>query len=225
MNRPSRARPTCSSCAGRSEHINQHQQDGPSLAVEVQRSTEQATVVRLSVARADTAQLEVVAQELYRQREQLRAEPERQQESFLRVDYPLAKDFNQELAYTLQGLSAEQIRDIARREESQRESERQQRLAQAQRLAQEQRALERQAQRERENSPEAQQQQQRDDRRFNQAGLGARNGGGRAAHPLLPQRAGSGRAHRPVRARPRCRAGAAQGLHPRQPPTRRPQSR
>ncbi|MCB2380333.1 toprim domain-containing protein [Hymenobacter sp. BT635] len=157
----------------RVEHINQTQQDGPSLAVEVQRSTEQATIVRLTVARADTAQLEVVAQELYRQREQLRAEAERQQESFLRVDYPLAKDFNQELAYTSQGLSAEQIREAAQREESQRESERQQRLAEALRQEREQRELERQAKRERESSPEEQQEREQNDKRFNQAVLAA----------------------------------------------------
>ena len=157
----------------RVEYINQTQQDGPSLGVEVQRSTEQATIVRLTVARADTAQLEVVAQELYRQREQLRAETERQQEAFLRVDYPLAKDFNKELEYTRQGLSAEQIRAAAQREEQQRESERQQRLAEVQRQEREQRAVERQAQRERENSPEAQQERERNDKRFNQAVLGA----------------------------------------------------
>jgi hypothetical protein len=157
----------------RVEQINQTQQDGPSLAVEVQRSTEQATIVRLTVARADTAQLEVVAQELYRQREQLRSEAERQQESFLRVDYPLAKDFNKELEYTNQGLSAEQIRAAAQREEQQRETERQQRLAEAQRQEREQRALERQAPRERENTPEAQQERQQADKRFSQAVLGA----------------------------------------------------
>ncbi|GAA4389285.1 toprim domain-containing protein [Hymenobacter koreensis] len=155
----------------RVERINQTQQDGPSLAVEVQRSTEQATIVRLTVARADTAQLEVVAQELYRQREQLRSEAERQQEAFLRVDYPLAKDFNKELEYTNQGLSAEQIRAAAQREEQQRESERQQRLAEAQRQVRAQRALQRQAQRERENSPEAQQEREQDDKRFHQAVL------------------------------------------------------
>ncbi|RAK62445.1 toprim domain-containing protein [Hymenobacter edaphi] len=157
----------------RVERINQTQQDGPSLAVEVQRSTEQATIVRLTVARADTAQLEVVAQELYRQREQLRPEAERQQEGFLRVDYPLAKDFNKELEYTNQGLGAEQIRAAAQREEQQRESERQQRLAEAQHQEREQRALEREAQRQRESSPEAQQERARDDKRFNQAVLGA----------------------------------------------------
>ncbi|WP_170170473.1 toprim domain-containing protein [Hymenobacter perfusus] len=157
----------------RVEHINRTQQDGPSLAVEIQRSTEQATIVRLTVARADTAQLEVVAQELYRQREQLRPEAERQQESFLRVDYPLAKDFNKELEYTNQGLSAEQIRAAAQREEQQRESERQQRLAEAQRLEREQRALEREAQRQRENTPEAQAEQERNDQRLNQAVLAA----------------------------------------------------
>jgi hypothetical protein len=157
----------------RVEKINQTQQDGPSLAVEVQRSTEQATIVRLTVARADTAQLEVVAQELYRQREQLRAEPGRQQEAFLRVDYPLAKDFNKELEYTNQGLSAEQIRAAAQREEQQRETERQQRLAETQRQEREQRALEREAQRQRENTPEAQAEREQDDKRFTQAVLGA----------------------------------------------------
>ncbi|RYU84849.1 toprim domain-containing protein [Hymenobacter persicinus] len=156
----------------RVEKINQTQQDGPSLAVEVQRSTEQATIVRLTVARADTAQLEVVAQELYRQREQLRPAAERQQEAFLRVDYPLAKDFNKELEYTAQGLSAEQIRAAAQREEQQQESERQQRLAEAQRQEREQREAERQARREQESSPEAQQGREQDDTHF-QTVLGA----------------------------------------------------
>ncbi|UYZ61276.1 toprim domain-containing protein [Hymenobacter latericus] len=157
----------------RVEQINQTQQDGPTLSVEVQRSTEQATIVRLTVARADTAQLEVVAQELYRQREQLRPEAERQQESFLRVDYPLAKDFNKELEYTSRGLSAEQIRAEAQREEQQRESERQQRLAEAQRQEREQRALERQAQRERESTAAGQQERAQDDKRFTQTVLEA----------------------------------------------------
>lgn len=152
--------------------MNSTQENGPALAVEVQRSTDRATIVRLTVARADTAQLEVIAQELYRQREQLRPEPERQRESFLRVDYPLAKDFNQELAYTQQGLSAEQIRAEALREEQQRESERQQRLAETQRQQREQRAQERQ-QAQREASPEAQRERQADDRRFSQAVVSA----------------------------------------------------
>jgi hypothetical protein len=154
-------------------HINQTQQDGPSLAIDIQRSTGQATIVRLTVARADTAQLEVVTQELYRQREQLRPEAERQQEAFLRVDYPLAKDFNKELEYTSQGLNAEQIRAAALREEQQLETERQQRLAETQRLEREQRALEREAQRVREDSPEIQQEREQADKRFSQAVLGA----------------------------------------------------
>ncbi|MBC6609056.1 toprim domain-containing protein [Hymenobacter sp. BT188] len=162
--------------------INSTQEAGPSLAVEVQRSTEQATIVRLTVARADTAQLEVVAQELYRQREQLRPAAERQQAAFLRVDYPLAKDFNKELEYTSQGLSAEQIRLAAQREEQQRETERQQRLAEAQRQEREQRALEREAQRERENHPLAQAARERDDQRFNQ------NVGGTAVEAEQPTR-------------------------------------
>ena len=154
--------------------MNSTQESGPALAVEVQRSTDRATIVRLTVARADTAQLEVIAQELYRQREQLRPEPERQQQSFLRVDYPLAKDFNQELAYTRQGLTAEQIRAEAQREEQQRESERQQRLANTQRQQREQREQERQqAQAQREASPEAQRARQEDDRQFTQAVVGA----------------------------------------------------
>lgn len=154
--------------------MNSTQENGSALAVEVQRSTDTATIVRLTVARADTAQLEVIAQELYRQREQLRPEPERQQQSFLRVDYPLAKDFNQELAYTRQGLTAEQIRAEAQREEQQRESERQQRLADTQRQQREQREQERQqAQAQREASPEAQRARQENDRQFTQAVVGA----------------------------------------------------
>jgi len=153
--------------------INSTQEAGPTLIAEVARSTDQQTVVRMSVARADVMQLEVVAQELYRDRELMRPAQERTPGLFLRVDYPLAKDFNKELEYTNQGLSAEQIRAAAQREEQQRESERQQRLAEAQRQEREQRAVERQAQRERENSPEAQQERERDDKRFNQAVLGA----------------------------------------------------
>ena len=154
--------------------MNSTQENGPALAVEVQRSTDTATIVRLTVARADTAQLEVITQELYRQREQLRPEAERQQQSFLRVDYPLAKDFNQELEYTRQGLTAEQIRAEAQREEQQRESERQQRLAETQRQQREQREQERpQAQAQREASPEAQRARQEDDRQFTPAVVGA----------------------------------------------------
>ncbi|GAA4493053.1 hypothetical protein GCM10023172_01090 [Hymenobacter ginsengisoli] len=152
--------------------MNSTQENGPALAVEVQRSTDRATIVRLTVARADTAQLEVIAQELYRQREQLRPEPERQQQSFLRVDYPLAKDFNRELDYTRQGLSAEQIRAAAQREEQQRESERQQRLADAQRQQRELREQERQqAQAQHEASPDARRQE--DDRQVTQGVVGA----------------------------------------------------
>jgi hypothetical protein len=153
--------------------INSTQEAGPSLAAEVTRSTDRLTVVRMTVAHADIMQLEVVAQELYRDREQLRPVAERQPGIFLRVDYPLAKDFNKELEYTAQGLSAEQIRAAAQRDEQQRETERQQRLAEAQRQEREQRALEREAQRARDNTPEARQQREQDDKRFNQAVLGA----------------------------------------------------
>ncbi|MBC6992186.1 toprim domain-containing protein, partial [Hymenobacter sp. BT491] len=153
--------------------INSTQEAGPSLAAEVTRSTDRLTVVRMSVARADVMQLEVVAQELYRQREQLRPLAERQPGIFLRVDYPLAKDFSKELEYTNHGLNAEQIRAAAQREEQQRESERQQRLAEAQRQEKEQREAERQARRERESSPEAQQERAQADQRFTQAVVGA----------------------------------------------------
>ncbi|GAB3879448.1 hypothetical protein GCM10028824_42960 [Hymenobacter segetis] len=153
--------------------INSTQEAGPTLVAEVTRSTDQLTVVRMTVARADVMQLEVVAQELYRQRELSRPVLERQPGLFLRVDYPLAKDFNKELEYTNQGFSTEQIRSAAQREEQQRESERQQRLAEAQRQEREQRALEREAQRQRDNSPDAQQQRSPDDKRFRQAVPGA----------------------------------------------------
>jgi hypothetical protein len=153
--------------------INSTQEAGPTLTAEVTRSTDRLTVVRMTVAHADVMQLEVVAQELYRQREQLRPEPERQPGIFLRVDYPLAKDFNKELEYINQGLSTDQIRTAAQREEQQRENERQQRLAAAHRQEREQRALEREAQRQRDNTPEARQQREQDDKRFTQAVLGA----------------------------------------------------
>ncbi|MCR5890802.1 toprim domain-containing protein [Hymenobacter sp. J193] len=154
--------------------MNGTQEAGPTIALEVQRSSDRETVLRLSVAKADTAQLEVLTHELYRQREQLRPEPERQQETFLRVDYPVAKDWNRDLELTRQGLNAEQIRAQAQRDEQQREAERQQRLAEQHRQEQEQRQLARQQeQQRRENTPEAQEQREADDRRFNQAVLGA----------------------------------------------------
>jgi hypothetical protein len=158
----------------RVEKINSTQEAGPTLNAEVTRNTDRLTVVRMTVAHADVMQLEVVAQELYRQREQLRPAQERQPGIFLRVDYPLAKDFSKELEYTKQGLSTEQIRAEAQREEQQRESERQQRLAETQRQQREQREQERQqAQAQRGASPEAQQARREDDREFTQAVVGA----------------------------------------------------
>ncbi|TGD76980.1 toprim domain-containing protein [Hymenobacter wooponensis] len=158
----------------RVSQMNGTQEAGPTIALEVQRSSDRETVLRLSVAKADTAQLEVLTHELYRQREQLRPEPERQQETFLRVDYPVAKDWNRDLELTRQGLNAEQIRAQAQRDEQQREAERQQRLAEQHRQEQEKRQLARQQeQQRRESTPEAQEQREADDRRFNQAVLGA----------------------------------------------------
>ncbi|QNE42276.1 toprim domain-containing protein (plasmid) [Hymenobacter sp. NBH84] len=130
---------------------------GPTIELEVQRSTERETVLRLSVARADTAQLEVISQELYRQREQLRPEQERGQEAFIRVDYPQAKDWNRDLELTAQGMNAEQIRAQAVLDEQQRAAEREQR---------------RQEQQQRQAQSEAQQERQEDEKRFTQAVMG-----------------------------------------------------
>ncbi|MCC2548503.1 toprim domain-containing protein [Hymenobacter sp. BT175] len=162
---------------------------GPTIELEVQRSTERETVLRLSVAKADTAQLEVISQELYRQREQLRPEQERSQEAFIRVDYPQAKDWNRDLELTAQGMNAEQIRAQAALDEQQRAAEREQRRQQEdqQRQAEYARstAMERdeqetrrqydeaQKQRARDNTPEAQKERQQEDQRFNQAVMGA----------------------------------------------------
>lgn len=121
--------------------MNSTQEAGPTIDVEVQRSTERETVLRLSVTKADTAQLEVISHELYRQREQLRPEQERQQEPFIRVDYPLAKDYNRDLELTQQGLNADQIRAQGQREEQERAAERQQRQEQEQQQRLEQQRL------------------------------------------------------------------------------------
>ncbi|SNR98901.1 toprim domain-containing protein [Hymenobacter mucosus] len=166
--------------------MNGTQEAGPTIALEVQRSTERETVLRLSVAKADTAQLEVISQELYRQREQLRPEQERGQEAFIRVDYPQAKDWNRELELTAQGMSAEQIRAQAQLDEQQRAAEREQRQHQRQAEYARSAAMERdeqetrrqydeqqRQQRVRDNSPETQAERQAEDRRFNQAVLGA----------------------------------------------------
>lgn len=171
--------------------INSTQEAGPTIEVEVQRSTERETVLRLSVAKADTAQLEVISQELYRQREQLRPEQERGQEAFIRVDYPVAKDWNRDLELTGQGLSAEQIRAQAQLDEQARAAEREQRRQQEEQQKRLQAeyatsaAMERdeqetrrqydeaQKQRARDNTPEAQKERQEEDKRFNQAVMGA----------------------------------------------------
>jgi hypothetical protein len=143
--------------------MNTTQEAGPTIHLEVQRSTERETVLRLSVAKSDTAQLEVIGQELYRQREQLRPQPERQQEAFIRVDYATAKDWNRDLELTRQGMNTEQIRAQAQRDEQQREAERQQRLAeQRQEMA-------RQAQARRDNSPEAQGRRAEDNKSLDRA--------------------------------------------------------
>ncbi|MBO2033457.1 toprim domain-containing protein [Siccationidurans ginsengisoli] len=161
---------------------------GPTIELEVMRSTGRETVLRLSVAKADTAQLEVISQELYRQREQLRPEQERRQEAFIRVDYPQAKDWNRDLELTAQGLNAEQIRAQAVLDEQQRAAEREQhrqqyqqrqaeyaRSAAMERDEQETRRLydEAQKQRARDNTLEAKQERQEDDKHFNQAVMGA----------------------------------------------------
>ncbi|KAA5539641.1 toprim domain-containing protein [Adhaeribacter rhizoryzae] len=88
-------------------------QEEPSIELAIQRSTEKNTVLRLSVAKADTAQLEVISQELYRQREQLRPELQKQPANFIRVDYAIAKDFNRDLELITQGLNPDQIRHQA----------------------------------------------------------------------------------------------------------------
>jgi hypothetical protein len=168
--------------------MNGTQEAGPTIDVEVQRSTERETVLRLSVAKADTAQLEVIAHELYRQREQLRPEQERQQETFIRVDYPIAKDYNRDLELTQQGLAADQIRAQAQREEQERAAERAQRQEQErlQALARQEEEKQRQEQARqeeetrRQNTPEAQKQRQEDDRRFTEAVLGAAAAGAAA---------------------------------------------
>ncbi|SHL91603.1 toprim domain-containing protein [Hymenobacter psychrotolerans] len=166
--------------------MNGTQEAGPTIELEVQRSTERETVLRLSVAKADTAQLEVISQELYRQREQLRPEQERGQEAFIRVDYPQAKDWNRELELKTQGLSAEQIRAQAQLDEQQRAAERDQREQQRQAEYARSAAMERAEQETRrqyderqrqqradDNSPESQAERQAEDRRFNQAMMGA----------------------------------------------------
>jgi hypothetical protein len=94
------------------ERINSLQ-DEPSIELNIQRSTDKNTVLKLSVAKADTAQLEVISQELYRLREQLRPEQQQQPSNFIRVDYPVAKDFNRDLEFVTQGLNPEQIRQQA----------------------------------------------------------------------------------------------------------------
>lgn len=120
------------------ERINAVQEE-PSIEMKVQRTTEKDTVIKLSVAKADTAQLEVISQELYRQRELLRPEQERHPTNFIRVDYPIAKDFNRDLELISQGLTASQIQEQAIRDEQEREAQRlnkEQQRAEAQRQEQ-----------------------------------------------------------------------------------------
>jgi len=128
---------------GQVERINSVQ-DEPSIEMMVQRSTEKDTVIKLSVAKADTAQLEVISQELYRQREQLRPEQERHPVNFIRVEYPIAKDYSRDLELASQGLSTSQIQAQAMQDEREREAQRLQKeqlRAEAQRLEQAQHLL------------------------------------------------------------------------------------
>ncbi len=210
--------------------INSTQEAGPTIALEVQRSNDRETVLRLSTARTDAAQLEVVAHELYRQREQLRPEHERQQETFIRVDYAMSKDWNRDLELSAQGMNAEQIRAQALRDEQQRAAERQQRedqqrqeqerlraeyrqSAEMERQEQENRRLhdekQRQEQERRENSPEAQKQRQENDRQLAQAIMGAAaDAGGRQAE-------NDGRPFRSYRSEQEAAAHTAQFVHAR----------
>jgi hypothetical protein len=108
---------------GQVERMNAGQEE-PSIELKVQRTTEKDTVLKLSVAKADTAQLEIISQELYRQREQLRPEQERHPANFIRVEYPIAKDFNRDLELATKGLTADQIREQARQDGQDREAQR-----------------------------------------------------------------------------------------------------
>ena len=136
-------------------------QPEPSIQTEVLRSTERETVVRLSVAKSDLVQLEVVGQELYRQREQLRPPQERQAEPFLRVEYATAKDWNRELELVKQGMNPEQIKAQAALDEQQREAQRQQRETErAQREAEARAAA---------NTPEAREKRAQEDKAITQA--------------------------------------------------------
>ncbi|RNI31785.1 hypothetical protein EFA69_06180 [Rufibacter immobilis] len=128
---------------GQVERINSVQEE-PSIEMKVQRSTDKDTVIKLSVAKADTAQLEVISQELYRQREQLRPEQERHPVNFIRVEYPIAKDYSRDLELVSQGLSTSQIQAQATQDEREREAQRLQKeqlRAEAQRLEQAQHLL------------------------------------------------------------------------------------
>jgi hypothetical protein len=136
-------------------------QPEPSIQTEVLRSTERETVIRLSVAKSDLVQLEVVGQELYRQREQLRPPQERQAEPFLRVEYATAKDWNRELELVKAGMNPEQIKAQAALDEQQREAQRQQRETErAQREAEARAAA---------NTPEAREKRAQEDKAITQA--------------------------------------------------------
>ncbi|MBO3272255.1 toprim domain-containing protein [Hymenobacter defluvii] len=147
--------------------INATQDGENSMSMQVQRTGSKETVVRLVVPNADTGQLEVIAQELYRQREAQRAAgQEKVVANFLRVEYPLSKDYNQDIELKNKGLSAAEISRQGQFEAEQKQAQQAQKQ-QAEALQQQQRqeAQRREAERQQaENSPEvlkARQQQER----------------------------------------------------------------
>jgi len=138
--------------------INATQDGENSMSMQVQRTGSKETVVRLVVPNADTGQLEVIAQELYRQREAQRAaSQEKVVANFLRVEYPLSKDFNQDLELKNKGLSAAEISRQGQLEAEQKQAQQAQKQ-QTEALQQQQRqeAQRREAEgQQAENSPES----------------------------------------------------------------------
>ena len=139
------------------------------LKLEVLRTSSQESVARVVAPLGDTVHLLELAQYLHQQREARLLAAERQPEAFLRLEAPITKDYNQDLALTVAGKSSVEIQAFAEAQQRQYLEERllkQQQENEARRLQDEQRRQEVEAAaRERvANSPEAQRRREAEER-------------------------------------------------------------
>lgn len=154
-----------------------------SLQLEVVRTSSKESVARVIAPLADSAQLLEVGRYLHQQREALLPERERQPSSFIKLEPPITKDYNQDLGLTVAGKSQAEIQAFSEQQQRQyleekllkqqqeqqaRQLQEQQQAEQRQREQQEREEAQRQAREKAASSPEAQREREREDRALGQ---------------------------------------------------------